>query len=392
MKQFNTVLLLALSVALIGCADKPKAIGEDLIPPGDTFAESTVTAYSDTTYRTPIVNGYSASTLVGKLPTGEEYITLLDFYPISIADSLKGAKIDTAEIRLTVNYRLLPASPPITLNVYELLQSFSEGTFTSDTLPSSMIGTVIGKVSVGTFSDSMKYSQRIIARIDTNVARRWADDFLDTSKPDFHGFVIRMLTSSGVIGFTPFNLLSGVIPSLVIKYTKNGKLDSLTFTSGQDTYVGIYSSPPSFADVEVRGGVGVRSKLKFDISSFRGNPIVARSVLTLTVDTTLSTYSGYTQDSLVAVLALPGPNIDSSNTVYFAYGTKKSTAGSSPIYDFPITEISQRWINNLSVNEGVTIRWVAENSSGDRIVFFPNTAPDSTKRPKLKILYSEMTR
>ncbi|MEW5798989.1 MAG: hypothetical protein AB1728_08260 [Bacteroidota bacterium] len=385
MKHVLTVFFFALSVVLIGCADKPKSIGKDLILPGDTFKESTVTSSSDTTYRTPIVNGYALSTLVGKLPTGEEYITLLDFYRTSSVDSLKGAKIDTVEIRLTVNYRLLPASPPIALNVYEVLQSFSEGTFTSDTLQTS----TIGAVSLGTFSDSMNYSQTVFARLDTAVARRWADDYLDTSKPDFHGFAVKMLTNSGVIGFAPFSVLSNVTPVLVIKYTKNGNLDSLKFTSGQDTYVGIYATPPGFADLEVRGGVGVRSKLKFDVSSFTGNPIVARAVMTLTVDTALSVYSGYTHDSLVAVLALPGPNIDTSNTEYFAYGTKKSAAGSNPVYEFSITEISQRWINNLSVNEGVTVRWAAENSSGDRIVFFPHSAPDSTKRPKLKILYSE---
>lgn len=385
MKKIVRVSVFTIALLVTGCADKPKAIGGALIPPADTFTEATVFASSDTTYQTPIVNGYASSNLAGKLPTGEEFITLLDFYPTSIADSLKGAKIDTAEIRLTVNYRMLPAAPPMTFHLYELQQSFSEGTFTADSLQLSSIGSAV----LGTFTDSMNYAQQVVARIDTNIARRWAEDFLDTTKPDFHGFALRMPANSGVIGFIPFNLLSSVGPSLVIKYTKNEKLDSLTFTSGQDTYVGTYATTPSFADVEVRGGVGVRSKLKFNVRLFAGNPIVARSVLTLTVDTTLSLYSGYTQDSLVAVLALPGPNIDTSNASYFAYGTKKSTAGSSPIYEFPITEISQRWINNLSVNEGVTIRWVAENSSSERIVFFSQTEPDSTKRPKLKILYSE---
>ncbi|MBI2427898.1 MAG: hypothetical protein HYV29_03730 [Ignavibacteriales bacterium] len=384
MKKSISVCLTAFTLLIIGCADKPNPIGDSLNEKGVTFLETTVIAYSDTTYKTPIVNGFSASNLVGKLPTGEEFITLLDFYPTSIADSLKGAKIDTAEIRLTVNYRMLPASPPITLTVFEVLRAFAEGTFSSDTLQSSDIGSV----SFGTFSDSMNYSQRVVARIDTNVARRWADDYLDTSKPDFHGFAVKMLANSGVIGFTPFNVFSSVVPSLVIKYTKNGKLDSLSFSSGQDTYVGTYAAAPTLSDLEVRGGVGVRSKLKFDVKFLTGKPMVARSILSMTVDTTLSVYSGYTQDSLVAVLALPGSNIDTSNSTFFSYGVKKLNTGSSPVYEFQVTEIAQRWINSLSANEGVTIRWLAENSSSERIVFYSTAAPDSLK-PKLKILYSE---
>lgn len=385
MKKTITACSTAFAMLIIGCADTPNPIGDNLREKGNTFMESTVIAYSDTAYRTPIVNGYSSSNLVGKLPTGEEFVTLLEFYPTSVADSLRGAKIDTAEIRLTVNYRMLPASPPITLNVYEVLQPFSEATFTSDSLQPSSVGTI----SLGMFSDSMNFSQQVVARIDTNVARRWADDYLDTSKPDFHGFAVKMLANSGVIGFTPFNVFSTVVPSLVIKYTKNGKLDSLTFGSGQDTHIGMYATTPSLSDLEVRGAVGVRSKLKFDVQFLTGNPIVARSILSMAVDTALSVYSGYTQDSLVAILALPGTNIDTSSSSFFSYGVKKSSPGTVPVYEFQVTEITQQWINSLSVNEGLTIRWLAETSSSERIVFYSIAEPDSAKRPKLNILYSE---
>lgn len=385
MKQSIILCSLACFALLAGCADDPKAIGNALLPPGDTFLDTTVTAYSDTTYRTPIVNGYSSGTLVGRLSTGEEFITLLDFYQTSILDSLVGSKIDTAEIRLTVNYRLLAASPSISLKVYEVLQSFSEGTFTSDTLQPSTVGTT----ELGTFTDSMNYSQQVIARIDTSAVRRWADDYLDTSKPDFYGFGIKMLTNSGVVGFAPFNIFTSISPVLVIKYTRNGLHDSLSFTYGQDTFVGTYAVAPVFADMEVRGGVGVRSKVKFDLKFLTGKPMVAGSFLRLTVDTVLSTYSGYTKDTLVAVLALPGLNPDSSNTDYIAYGLKKSNTGSYPAYEFQITNITQRWINELSVNDGVTIRWLSENISGERIVFRPLTDPVADNRPKLNILYSE---
>lgn len=388
MKKTLLFIPFLIAIYLAGCADKPKSIGNSLLPPDDmfNFAETTFTAISDTVYKVPLLNGYSTSNLVGKLSTGEEFITLLDFYYTSIVDSLYGAQIDTAEIRMTVNYRMLPASPPISFNIYEVLQSFSEGTFTSDSLTSSIIGTV----PLGSFSDSMNYGQMVTARItDTSVIRRWADDYLDTSKPDFYGFAIRAVTTTGVIGFTPFDPYSTVVPTLVIKYTRNGYHDSLFFRYGQDTYAEMFSTPPVYSELEVRGGVGVRAKLKFNVGSFSSRQIVNNATLSLTVDTTASIYSGYSRDTLLALLAIPGSNIDSSTTSYFAYGLKKTNASSFPVYEFSITQMAQRWINNLSTNDGLTLRWLAESNTSEKIILFPLSDPDAAKRPKLKIIYAE---
>jgi hypothetical protein len=388
MKKSLLFIAFLFALYLAGCADKPKSIGNNLLPPDDmfNFAETTFTAISDTVYKVPLLNGYSTSNLAGKLLTGEEFITLLDFYYTSIVDSLQGAHIDTAEIRMTVNYRMLPASPPIIFNIYEVLRSFSEGTFTSDSLNSSLIGAT----AIGTCSDSMNYGQMVTARItDTSVIRRWADDYLDTSKPDFYGFAIRAVNTTGVIGFTPFNFYSTVVPTLVIKYTRNGYHDSLFFTYGQDTFAEMFTTPPVYSELEVRGGVGVRAKLKFNVSSLSSRQIVNNAKLSLTVDTTASTYSGYSPDTLVALLAIPGSNIDSSSASYYAYGLKKTSTSSFPSYEFSVTQMAQRWINNLSSNEGLAIRWLAENYTSEKVVFFSLSDPDETRRPKLKIIYAE---
>ena len=391
MKKFLIVVLVSTFLIIIGCADKPKSLGNDLVTPS-SFTEQTFTASSDTSYIVPLMNGYSSSNLVGILPTGEQFITLLQFYPTGITDSLNGATIDTAELRMIVNYRMLAPAQPIQFDVFEVLQPFSEGTFTSDSLTSTTIGT--SSIAAKAFDDSMYYSQVVTAQIDTNVIRRWAEDYLDTSKPDYYGFAMKALSASGAIGFYPFNSLSTTVPTLVIKFTRNGRSDSLYFTAGQDTYVGILPAPSPLADFEVRGGAGVHSKIKFDLGSLvkppvekNSFPMVVNATVTVTVDTTASEYSGYSPDTLVAFLALPDSTDDYSNTSLFAYGLKKIDSLGQRTYQFTINAIAQNWLNNINKNEGLTIRWGAENSTREKVVFF--SMADAVKGPKLKIIYSE---
>lgn len=380
MKKLSIPLFIALF--LLGCADKPKSIGNNLIPPGDmfNFAETTFTAVNDSVFRIPIVNGYASSNLVGKLSGGEDFVTLLQFYALSSVDSLKGATIDTAELRLTVNYRMLPASPPIQFTVYELQNQFSEGTFTSD----SLTPTLIGMTPVGTFSDSMNFAQQVTARIDTAVVRKWADDFLDTSKPAFYGFAIRATGTSGVIGFSPFNYYSSASPLLMIKFTRNGRHDSISFNIGQDTFVDASTVPQTYTPLEVRGGSGVRADIKFTITSLPEKPIVNNATMILTVDTVASVYSGFSPDSLIATLTVRNNTTDSS---LYAYGFKKTGSNGEKTYEFNCTQIVQRWLSNLSANGGLTIRWAAENSTSEKIIFYP--VSDAVRGPKLKIFYAE---
>lgn len=389
MKNFLSIFLfLSIFSFITGCADKPKSLGDNLVSPSD-FYERVFSADADTTYKVALTNGYASRNLVGILPTGEEFITLLQFYQSSIVDSLKGAAIDTAEIRLTVSYRMLPSSPLISFHVYELQKPFSEGTFTSDSLAPSYIGTSIA----ATFSDSMNYLQEVRARIeDTTIIRRWADAYNDTSKPDFYGFAIKATSPTGVIGFTPFDAFSSVVPTLVVKFTRNGRADSLFFTTGQDTYVGILPPSTTFSDFEVRGGVGVRSKIKFDVSPLIQSSqavalMIVNATLTLTVDTLSSIYSGFAPDTLFALVALSNTIIDSSNSSLFAYGAKKTSPTGERQYEFTINTIAQRWLNKLNANEGLIIRWATENSSSEKITFYSHT--DTLRGPVLKIFYTQ---
>jgi hypothetical protein len=380
------IFFFTMIVLLTGCADKPKPIGQGLIDPNDVFtvADTTIVAAGDSSYTAPVNGGFSTNTLAGRFSPNDELIALYKFTPNASVDSLAGAVIDTAEFRLYVTYALGPASPPIEFEVREALQSWSQSTFTTDSMSSFQIGSAV----LGTFSDSMNVTSNIKARIDTAVARRWANAFKDTNAPAFHGFAVRAKqgVTTGIVGFLPFGSFTSVDPRFVIKYSRNGTRDSLIFSSGEDTYGAQFVAPPALFPFEVRGAFGVRGKVKFDLSSFAEKPIVNNATLTLVADTVNSVRSIYSPDSLIALLSLSGSVADSSSSTQFAVGVKRTDPVLGKVYTFNITTITQRWINALDPNFGLSIHWAYETNTADRVTFYPKS--DAARAPRLTIIYS----
>ncbi|MHB1049593.1 MAG: hypothetical protein ACYC09_05900 [Bacteroidota bacterium] len=382
------LIIVGFILVMTGCAEKPKSIGGALIDPNDVFtiADTTVIAQQESTYTAPIIGGFSNSTLAGRIAANEELIGLYKFTATDAVDSLTGAVIDTAEIRLYVNYSITPASPPIILEVREAMQSWSQNTFNTD----SMKSFPVGGVAVGTFSDSMNVGREVIARIDTALVRRWVAEYQDTVAPDFHGFAVQAPqgTTTGVIGFVPFGSFTSTIgPRLVIKYTRNGTRDSIVFSSGEDTHAALFTGPPVLSKFEVRGAFGIRAKVNFNFSAFTDKPIVNNAVMTVVVDTANSRRSVYSPDSLIALLSLSADSIDQSSDTYFAVGFKTIDSTLGQTYRFTVSNIVQRWINNLSANEGLSLRWAYETNTADRIVLYP--VSDPLRAPRITIIYSK---
>jgi len=376
-------------ILLTGCADKPNSLGSGLPTPYNmfTFAETTLTSTNDSTFLTPLVTGFGVTNLVGRLDNNEEVVSLFNFVPLVSLDSLANATLDTVEFYLTVNYKLRANQIPTKFDLYEVLQSWSQSTVTSDTVIS------YGTTVLGTFSDSMNYGQTVKIRIeDTSVVRRWINASRDTSQPRFYGFVLRPKAGEnpGIVGFTTFS--DGVVyPTLVIKYTtRYGTFDSLAVTFGQDAYIGKYNSLPTPLPFQVKAGFAIRSKINFDPSFIKDKPIINRAKLTLVVDTTQSIKGGYSPDSLLIFLGGENDSVTSLLSLYYyAYGvlTKDETTGEQK-YVFEAGTLFQTWINNLYPNQGLILRWAFETNANEKVVFYDSRA-DSSKRPSVEITYSK---
>ena len=386
-----TVILL-----LLGCAEKPKNVGGSLVDPNDVFtiADTVFMSTSDKTYRIPYAPGFGFVDLTGKLSNNDEAITLFNFIPGGNIDSLKDAEIDTVELSLYVNYRLQASAPIIEFDIKKIETSWSQGTFTYDSLSSLQVS---ADSTLGVFKDSMNYGQTVTAQINKSYIRRWADSFIDTANHDeYYGFTVQARTiPTGLIGFSPFNSSSGIYPRLLIKYTKNGVRDSVEVVTGEDTFSSKFAATPVLTPITVRAAFGIRSKINFDVSALANKPTINRAAFELTLDTTASVFSGYSPDSVIALLGADSSTVnavglDSSDATIYVYGYRKTVVeNQSPVYSFNVTAIVQRWINGLRPNYGLTLRWIGEFSSAEKATFYSSTDADTTKRPKLSITYSK---
>jgi hypothetical protein len=382
---------------LIGCAEKPKNIGGSLIDPNDDFsiADIVFASASDTSYRIAYAPGFGSANIVGRLSNNDEVISLFNFTPGGTIDSLKNAQIDTVELSLYVNYRLQPSAPMIEFDVKKIETSWGQSSFTYDSLISL---TVSADSILGTFKDSMNYGATPTAQINKDYIRRWADSYIDTGNHDhYYGFTVQARTvPTGLIGFSTFSS-SGVSPRLLIKYTKNGTRDSIVVVSGEDTFVSKFAVTPIYTPITVHAAFGVRSRLKFNLNALANSSrkdtaiTINKATVELTLDSTASSFSGYSPDTVVAFLGMKDQSkIDSSNSEVAVFGYKKEIiANQSPVYSFQITKITQQWIDDSTQNYGLTLRWAAEFGTAEKAVFFSSTAADVTKRPKIKITYSK---
>ncbi len=387
----NSLILLSFIFFLIGCAEKPKNVGDSLIDPNDVFAiaDTVITSMSDMTYRVVYANGFGNTNLTGRLQNNDESISLFKFIPDGSIDSLKGAQIDTVELSLYVNYRFQPSSPMIEFDVKKIETSWSQSSFSYDSLP---VFVVAQDSILGLFKDSMNYGATVTAQIKKDYIRRWADSYSDTGNYDqYYGFTVQARTiTTGLIGFSTFNSFSGIYPRLLIKYTKNGTRDSVVIISGEDTFVSKFSTAPTLTPITVHAAFGVRSKVNFKFNTLGNKPTISRAVFELTLDTAASLFSGYSPDTVIALLGMDSSIVDRSDSTIYVFGYRKeNVANQSPVYSFVVSNIVQRWVNGLKPNYGLTLRWAAEFSSAEKAVFFSSTAADTTKRPRIKITYSK---
>ncbi len=398
MRHYHYLAFLFLLLAA-GCAEKPNSVGNGLPNTDGDFVMlyDTLAAVSDTSYSVAYAPGSSLSNLTGRLSGSESVISLLNFTGTSLVDSLRGATIDTVKLYLTVNYRSQAAAPPISFNVVEIKSPWSSTTFTKDSMPLLQLGTSV----LGTVSDSMNYITASTTFItDTAVIRRWAEYYYDTSSaiPEFYGFAVvpQAGANTGIIGFSSFNNFVSYAPVLQVKFTRNGRRDSVSFSNGEDTYSIITSGAPAPAPITVRGGFGIRSKLTFDHLRLRDtvntavNTTLHNAVLELTLDTAASAFSGFSPDTVVAIMGMPGGDLDRSDSSVFAYGFRRAgTAGQPPVYSFKVTNIADLWVQGLKENKGITLRWGAEYGTAEQAVFYRHTDAVASRRPRLIVTYSK---
>lgn len=180
--------------------------------------------------------------------------------------------------------------------------------------------------------------------------------------------------------------LTAPLTKLKIRYRKPGNtnIDTMTWESGNDA---TFTDAPlgESGAITVHGSVAVDGVMSFDISALPAGVAVHLAKLTLTLDPSRTIAGNFGPDSLVGARF-----IDSSNSTNLAHDYFGYRAAGTQKYVFPLMNSA---VDGMLRRQGKGTLLLRPESKFDihqcnRLVFFGNTAPDTTVRPLLEVIYS----
>ncbi|MBI1806711.1 MAG: DNRLRE domain-containing protein [Ignavibacteria bacterium] len=374
---FCGILILLVLSLILGCSDDPNDSGLTLISPQDTvrIESYTSTATSDTTvlFRIP----GTSSTLVGKYQD-LEVRALMQFTGFSSVPST--ARIDSAVVTFTMDYRFKDSSGTIAFNVHEMTRTWSQGSFLWDS--SNVPGIYRIPPETTYLKNVIPGDSLVTLRID-KLVNQWVQAGTDVPK----GIILIPDAVSSTIVLGTKNISNvDTRPLLTVAYHDSSD-SARTFTtrSIQRSFVANGNMSISPDVFYVQAGVSSRGILRFDSLAIPKQVSITEAILELPVDNSSTLLNPSSRDTVLAyLLRKNSPPFDS-----LALGTVCSPDPLSipRVYRADIRSIVQLWLTR-EPNYGILLRPLGEFLTLDRFAYYSSSAPDPALRPKLRIKYT----
>ncbi len=388
-KYFKHFLVLILTLPLLtSCENNPNNIGITFIT-SDTTSTRLLDSQLDTmqisynNYKQFINTSTASSFMIGNY-NGYISKSLLKFS--SIGPEFDSAKVISAVLTMRYNDYFFKNEMGLTsFNIYRINTNLNFSTITFDSVNSSSFGTA----SMGSYSGSPVDTAAISITLNNQFVKDWLEYAADSNYAvKNYGFILSPdIASSAIKGFYSFNNSTELIPAIKIIISKNGALDTLNLVTS--TYVTLSDAPSTIIPSDrfiLQNGIAFRNILRFDLSKLPANVIINNATIEFTLDNTSSYITGSTDKSIFLAAVIDSINkTDSLSTQVFpldsvTYSTLVSSSG--------INSVFQRWNSGVLPNLGFTMKNFSEIQNLDNFVFYPPTAADISKRPRLKIIYT----
>jgi hypothetical protein len=331
--------------------------------------------------------------LTGRTGNFQAY-SLIQFFPSSFP-ARDTINVQEARLRLRAITWYGSRSANFSFTVYRIARSWSSSTVTWDSLQAGFYDSQPrGVYSVTATSDTFDMT----LNLDTAMVREWFKTSTSTTDTKY-GIILVPDGSTTDCARGAYSFNSGDTanwsPQLTVIATNTAGTtrDTTVFTSGQDTFVGTDEFAPADPSLfPLHAGVNYRSGVRFDLSGIPRGSILNKAELVLHQDPATSRLSPFTADTLISPHFLYS---DTSLTSNFSTEDQamhgRQVPGNPTVFTFDIRKIVQAWLRGP--NYGALLRFTSadEFSSAELITFF-GAAADSSRRPSLRIIYSNPVR
>jgi hypothetical protein len=392
-KILSAIVLVFITLNFVSCSEDPTSIGAAFLTK-DLINLDSLDSFKDTmpqfsyTYKHVIPLGFSYDLLLGV--KGNNVATMLLSFNIGLPDSIKtdlinnpnSLQVTSATVQLTKYYNYGDSTANLDYSVHSVSAStpWTSTGFTIDSLPNLQYDAA-DVSSNKTFSDTLYQFN-----LANDLALKWLNINANAQTPDNGIVLIPTQNSNKIVGFYALTPTTSIgIPYLVVVLSKPGVYanDTLKFSTTSDLSVVSGTVPPNQTEnIFVQSSVELESRIQFDVlSKVPKNAIINYAELQLTIDTTQSVFGSTFTDQLLAYYITDSTHIDSLST------NQVTLNRSGSLYTGNITSYVQNWLST-KINEGIQIRANTYDTGLELWAIKGSNAADHTKRPRLKIIYT----
>lgn len=384
------LVVLALSLYTIGCADDPSSLGLPFIPPGETTG---VRIYIDTTHITSSNVKYYVNTsgstnlLVGK--SGSYNSKALVIFG-GISGDYDSATVNSAVLTLKYRNYYFPRAQSdslgqIAFDVFKINRNLNFSTITLDSVNSSSFG----NVSQGNYTGSPTADSQVVSiSLNTGMVKDWLEYAADTSYANKnYGIALSPGNASNVVkAFYSRNTSEGLKPKLTIIVTKGGRTDTLITTNSATVSLADASISQNTETFSLQAGVSYVQVMKFDLSGLPSTATINDVQLYLTLDQAGSIFSSQTVHKIGSLYISDSAGYQTTGSSFDGSSSGNNQYMIRFVSAFQRSPF-QRWLLG-ETNYGILLYASNQTKNLDLFSFYSNTASDPGKRPRVIIKYT----
>jgi hypothetical protein len=384
--------LLALAFLLSSCNDLPTDLGRSYI--NDTIVIKALTSVDTTLilrieqYRERGHYFEYGSILIG---AAGDFKAAGDLRFAELPDTLTDITIDeilSSRLFLRPSYYTFGDSldNSLVLTLHEETQLWDSTVIWEDIFNEDGTSPFVDPHVIGIYSDKIPLQDTtdISMDIEKELVLKWLHNPSDQSVLKNIAIIPDYSNSKVIREFNTTGYSTSFAPYIEVIISRDGSsLDTVYLYSFTESYL-VNSPYPDDGSLVVQGGNQLRSRVYFDLSMLHPYATIHKAQLELTLDKEKCIMGNRPSDSTMYL-----EYVDTVNAI--TKYTYASYDGGDKFYAESVSPIIEYWNRNtggLGSISFISYGYTDQNKEMERLVFYGINHPDSSKRPKLRIIYS----